>query len=374
MRRDTQGELEMMRRAADLKRPILAAAAAVALLALTSCGGSHEPQRRAEGPAMPAPVATAQAAPWPSALEVTASVNPFRRAAPGTILMGRVDQVLHREGDRVGAGASLARVENREVAARLAQAEANVAAARAMEENARLMKERMERLFERQAATQKNVDDARAGYEAAAAGLRAAEEGVLAARMYVAYADVAAPFAGVVVEKRVEVGDTAAPGMPLFVVEDTSRMKVEAQVPESALRGLAAGSPVEVVVDAAGVASRAGTLAEVLPAADPRSRTFAVRVVLDNADGTLRSGMFARLRLPGEAKDRIAVAEDALVRRGPLTGVFVVDEGGIARLRWITTGETRGGRIEVLTGLAEGERFVTAPPAGLEDGRRVEVR
>lgn len=374
MRRDTLGELEMMRRAADLKKPILAAAAAAALLALTACGGGHEPRRRAEGSAVPAPVATAQAASWPSALEVTASVNPFRRAAPGTILMGRVDQVLHREGDRVGAGAALARVESREVEARLAQAEANVAAARAMEENARLMKERMERLFEKQAATQKNVDDARAGYEAAAAGLRAAEEGVLAARMYVAYADVAAPFAGVVVEKRVEVGDTAAPGMPLFVVEDTSRMKVEAQVPESALRDIAAGSPVEVVVDAAGVASRAGTLAEVLPAADPRSRTFTVRVVLDNADGALRSGMFARLRLPGEEKDRIAVAEDALVRRGPLTGVFVVDEGGIARLRWITTGETRDRRIEVLTGLAEGERFVTAPPAGLEDGRRVEVR
>ena len=147
-----------------------------------------------------------------------------------------------------------------------------------------------------------------------------------------------------------------------------------AQVPESALRGLSVGSPVEVVVDSAGVASRPGTLAEILPSADPRSRTFTVRAVLDNADGALRSGMFARLRLPGAEESRVAVAEGAVVRRGPLTGVFVVDEGGIARLRWITTGETREGRVEVLTGLSEGERVVTAPPASLEDGRRVEVR
>jgi cobalt-zinc-cadmium efflux system membrane fusion protein len=162
--------------------------------------------------------------------------------------------------------------------------------------------------------------------------------------------------------------------MPLFVVEDTSRMKIEAQVPETAIRGLAAGDPVEVEVNAAGDGVRRATLSEILPAADPRSRTFTVRALLDNADGTLRSGMFARLRLGGEEGKAVAVPETALVRRGPLTGVFVADGQDVVHLRWVTVGASRDGRVEVLTGLVAGERIATEPPAGLEDGRRVEAQ
>mgnify|MGYP002476317144 FL=1 len=249
-----------------------------------------------------------------------------------------------------------------------------MAAARAQEENARLARERMERLQERQAASRKNVEDATAGYEAAAAGLRAAEEGVKAARVAFGYTQVRAPFAGIVAEKRVEAGDTASPGMPLFVVEDTSKMKVEASVPESSLARLAVGRPVQVRVEAAGEETRQGVLSEILPAGDPRSRTFTVRVVLDNPDGALRSGMFARLIIEKGTRNALAVSESALVRRGPLTGIFVVDEGSRARLRWITAGEIRDGRAEVLTGLKAGERFVLSPPPGLEDGAQIEVK
>jgi RND family efflux transporter MFP subunit len=353
-----------------------AAAAGVGLAAMlaVACGGGHETARPSAGPAIGARVAVVEEIAWARPLSITAGVAPFRRATPGTILMGRVDRVLRREGDRVRAGEVLALVESREVSARLAQAEANAAAASAMERNAKLMKERMERLLAKQAATQKNADDAAAGYEVAAANLEAAEEGVAAARMYVAYSRVVAPFDGVVVERHVEVGDTAAPGMPLFVVEDTSRMKIEAQVPETTLRGRSVGDPVEIEVDAAGVGLRRAALSEILPAADPRSRTRSIRALLDNSDGALRSGMFARMRLAGEEGKALTVPETSLVRRGPLTGVFVLDGQGVARLRWVTVGEARSGRAEVLTGLAAAERIVTEPPAGLEDGRRVEVR
>ena len=123
-----------------------------------------------------------------------------------------------------------------------------------------------------------------------------------------------------------------------------------------------------------GSAVRPGTIAEILPSMDSRSRTFLVRVLLDNADGALRSGLFARLRLAGATRPAVAVPETALVRRGPLAGIFVVDDSGTARLRWVTLGESREGRVEVLTGLKAGERFVEAPPPDLEDGRKVEVK
>jgi RND family efflux transporter MFP subunit len=266
-----------------------------------------------------------------------------------------------------------------------------------MEENARRMKERMERLSEKQAATRKNLEDATAGYEAAAANLQAAEEGVKAARMYVSYSSVTAPFDGTIVEKRVEAGDTAAPGMPLFTIEDSSKVKIEASVPESLAAGLVPGSPVEVEIEAAGGGRRAATIAEVLPDADPRSRTVIVRIVLDNADGAIRSGSFARLRIPtgqnpatGGDSGRAAatsgpppaapspavlfVPDTALVHQGPLAGLFVVDGSGVARLRWVTAGRSAGGATEILTGLLPGETFVVEPPAGLADGRRVESR
>lgn len=362
------------------RRTILAGALGGVILAslvlFTACGGGEGEGVSGKPAAGPAAVSVEQAAerPWAEGMAATAGLQPFRRAMPGTVLMGRVEQVLHQEGDRVKSGELLARVESRDVSARLAQAEAAVAAAKAQEENARRTRDRILRLSERQAASPKNLDDATAGYEGAVAGLKAAEEGVAAARVMLGYSRITSPFDGVVTEKKVEAGDTAAPGMPLFVVEDTSKMKLEAPLPESWLPRLKVGEPVEVVVESVAELARQGTIAEILPTMDSRSRTFLVRVVLDNADGALRSGMFARLRIGGAERPAVAVPESALVRRGPLSGIFVVDASGTARLRWITLGDAREGRVEVLTGLKAGERFVTVPPPDLEDGRKVGVK
>lgn len=346
---------------------------AVALLAV-SCGGGEPHERPAARPAVEAPVASVSTGPAAGGIGATAGLEPIRRAAPGTVLMGRVESIGKREGDRVRAGETLARIASGDVAARKAQAEAAVTAARAAEENARRLRERMERLHARDAASTKTLEDATLGHEAAAAQLRAAEEGVLAADVYVGYATVRAPFDGVVTKRNVEIGDLAAPGMPLFTVEDLSRMKVEAQVAETTATALSPGAPVEVEIDALPGPAREGTIAEILPAADAKSRTFTVRVLLENPDGALKPGMFARLRLPspaGDAEAALLVPETAIVRRGPLTGVFVLDDGSVARLRWITLGRSRDGAVEALTGLSAGERIVTEPPSALEDGRTV---
>lgn len=343
---------------------VVAASAAAA-----GCGSGPRTDRPEAAPAMSVAVEAVASAPTPGGIEATGSVEAGRRASPGTILAGRVTRIVKREGARVRGGEVLARVESGDVAARVAQAEAAVVAARAAEDNARRMRERLERLVAKQAASPRSLEDAVAGHEAAKANLHAAEEGVLAARVMLGYGEVRAPFDGVVVRRLVEEGDTAAPGMPMFVVEDTARMKVEVALPESSARGLAPGAPVTVVVD--GVAGiREAALAEVLPSADPASRTITARVLLDNADAALRAGAFARVRFASEGPSVVSLPESAIVRRGPLAGVFVVDDG-IARLRWITLGDARDGRVDVLSGIAAGEQIVTSPPAELADGRRV---
>ncbi len=281
-------------------------------------------------------------------------------------------KILKREGQRVRQGETLARVESGDVAARVAQAEAAVVGAQAAETNARLMRDRLERLVAKQAASPKSLEDSVAGYDAARANLHAAEEGVRAARVMLGYGEVLAPFDGVIEQRLVEEGDTASPGMPMFIVVDTAHMKLEAALPESSARGLAQGSPVAVTVDGSDGTSRDATLAEILPASDPTTRTVTARVLLDNADGALRPGMFARVRFPGDGPAIVSIPATAIVRRGPLTGVFVIDDN-VANLRWITLGASLNGRVEAASGLATGERIVTAPTGELADGRRVEI-
>ena len=347
-------------------------ALAVALLVgATGCGG-HEAPHRAPDERTPLTVQVAEvaAADWSDGVVITAGVQPYQRAMPSTVLMGRVDRILRKEGDRVRKGQILVRIDSRDVSARVAQAEAAVAAARAMEQNAKLMKERMERLQARNAATQKDLDDATAGYEGALANLHAAEEGVKAAQAYLGYSEIKAPFDGVVADRMIEVGDMAAPGRPLFVIEDTSRVKIEGQVPESAAADLAVGDHVVVEI---GDDAFDAELTELLPAADPRSRTFTVRALMDNPDGRLRSGMFARLRIGGAPRAVVSAPLESIVKRGPLTGIFVVDNSTV-RLRWITLGRAADGMVEVLSGLQSGERVVLNPVAALEDGHPIEVR
>lgn len=343
----------------------------VTAIVVSACAGEPRTEREASAPLV-VDAATVAVAPARETTEVSATLRPYRVAAPGTVLMGRVESVLKREGDRVRSGETLAVVDSRDATARKAQAEAAVAAAAAAELQARLTRERTERLFAKQAASRKNVEDATAAHDAAVAGLAAAREGSRAAEVYVQYARIAAPFDGVVTRRRVETGDLASPGMALFEIEDLSRIKVEAQVAESAVGGLSVGDPVDVTT-AAGVA-RPGKLDEILPAGDPASRTFTVKAVVDNPDGALRSGGFARLAIGGTSRDALFVPSGAVVSRGPLRGVFVVDGSGIARLRWVTLGRASGAAVEVLSGLSGGERVVASPPGELEDGRRVEVR
>jgi RND family efflux transporter MFP subunit len=237
---------------------------------------------------------------------------------------------------------------------------------------AEAMRRRMTDLLARGSATAKNVEDAEAGYQVAAAAVAQARANVAAADVMLGYADVRSPIAGWVVERRIEAGDMASPGMPLFVVEDLSKAKVVVQVPESDVLGLAVGVQAIVSVPVLAV-EVAGTIARLVPAGDPESRTYEVQIVLVNPDGALRSGMFARARFDRGAREAVVVPTSAIVRRGQLDGVFVLDSDGRARTRWIRTRAIPGdpARMEVTSGLGVGERFLLAPPAALADGGRV---
>jgi RND family efflux transporter MFP subunit len=166
------------------------------------------------------------------------------------------------------------------------------------------------------------------------------------------------------------VGDLAAPGSPLLVMEDPQQYRLEAQVDEEQVHKIALGANVPVVLDALGEGELAGTVAEIVPAADPASRTSVVKVDLP-AGSKVRSGMFGRARFTTGEEQALIVPATAVFQRGQLTAVYVIGEGGVARLRLITVGKQYSSGVEVLSGLDPGEQIVADKTDQVADGATV---
>jgi RND family efflux transporter MFP subunit len=180
---------------------------------------------------------------------------------------------------------------------------------------------------------------------------------------------ITAPATGVVVDRRVEPGALAVPGQPLLVLDDFRAYRLEAEVGESTIGRVRMGQRVPVTLDALG-RTLEGRVAEIIPAADPASRTVTVKLELP-ADADLRSGLFGRAHFLMGERQALTVPLSALVERGQLTGVYVVDPQDVARFRLVTAGERRAGRAEILSGLAAGERIAGDGTDRLSDGVRV---
>jgi len=161
----------------------------------------------------------------------------------------------------------------------------------------------------------------------------------------------------------VEPGNMATPGMPLLRLEDTREFRLEVRVDESRIGQVRSGDRVPVFI---GTRSLTATVVEVSRAVDADARAFLVKIALPDAPG-LRSGEFGKARFGGPPRRALTIPSSAVVRRGQLTSVFVVDQG-TARMRLVSLSES-----EVLAGLTESEVVILSPPATVTDGRRVSV-
>ena len=360
-----------------MMRPIVQAmnflVAAALLLPAPGCGSRHTDVPAEKRASVVTETRVAALAEVPRAVQATGSIRPWARVSPGTKILGRVEEVTVREADRVRRGQVLVRLERRDLEAAVEQARAAVAMAEAELDRARAQHDRMRSLQSRGSVTDKNLEDAVAGFRVAEAALQQARANLSAAEVTLGYAEIRSPVSGFVTAKRVESGDMASPGAALLVVEELARVKVVLTVSESDVVGLATGAAARVTVDVL-ESSWDAAVDRINPSGDPASRTFDVELVLDNADGRLKSGMFARATFARGTREALLVPASAVVRRGALEGLFVLDAEQRARLRWIRTGRALDDRIEVLSGLEPGERFVVDPPLALGDGTTVAER
>jgi len=330
----------------------------VAVILLAGC--SQHPADSAAASALP-PVkvrlAVATAADRPALTEVTGTIRPVQRAQLAAKVMGAITELPVALGQRVAAGDLLVKISAGEITARVAQAQAQFNVARRDLERER-------DLLGKGASTADMVRGLEDRFAMTQAMVREAE-------VMLGYAEIRAPFAGVVARKFAQAGDLASPGYPLLELEGTDGFQVEVSLPDSLAAGLNLGAVFAVEVPAAGLGFNA-PLAELSSAADAHARSVLAKLTVP-AGTAVRSGQFVRVQVPGAPVRSLQVPVGALAVLGQMERVFVAGEGNRALLRLVKSGATLGGHVEILSGLDAGERVIVNPPAGLRDGQTLEI-
>ncbi|MCW5970921.1 MAG: efflux RND transporter periplasmic adaptor subunit [Blastocatellales bacterium] len=389
------------------------AALTVAAVFAASCGG--RPEATTSTP--PAAVSNVRIAEVEKTsiedfYEATGTVRSRATTIISSRVIGSVLSVRAREGDRVRAGAVVVEIDNREAASQLQKAQAGIreaqaslgeieqsaraaeAARRSAEANLQLAASTLARyrtLLERKSVSPQEFDEVNARHAIAEAeaeraskmldSLDARKRQILAridqakadlaaAEINSGYARITSPVNGIVIARTVEVGAMAQPGAPLLTIEDEGRYRLEASVEESQMSRIRMGARALVNIDATGSGEIEGRVGEIVPAADPASRSYTVKIDLPGVAG-LRSGLYGTARFTSGAREILSAPAGAIIERGQLTGVMAVDAQGIARLRLVRTGKTFGDRIEILSGLDAGQRIIVEGAAAVSDGSRV---
>jgi RND family efflux transporter MFP subunit len=345
-------------------------------------------------PASPAVVETMQARVVESKqqqvslnIRSTGTVHARETAVVSAQVVGRIQQVLVREGDSVRAGQTMVVLDDAALRASANQAEAGVTAAQdeqvAAQTDATLAASTLERY--RQLQTEKSVSPqemdevaqragaASARLEAVRAQTEAARAQESGAHTMLGYSRLVAPFAGVVTARMADPGTLASPGVPLLQVDQAGALQLQATVDESAIGAIHKGMKAQVAIDGASSADITGTVAEIDPAADPASHSFLVKIDMP-ASSQLRAGMYGTAEFTNGVRQAIVVPRSAVVSRGSLVCAYVLDANGIAQLRYLTLGAQQGNLVEVLSGISPGEKLVDDPTDRDLAGKRIEAQ
>lgn len=289
------------------------------------------------------------------------SVRSVHETSVASKVLARVDAVHVRAGQRVTKGELLVELDDADLRARVQQAEAAVAAGSAARKQAQIESDRVQDLFAQRSAAKIELDRVSTALATAQAELERNEQSAAEVRSILGYARIEAPSDAVVIDKRVEVGDTVTPGQVVVSLYDPTRMQLVASVRESLTRRLKVGQTIDVQVDA--IAKKCqGLVSEIVPEAESGSRTFAVKVTGPCPPGVY-AGMFGRLFIPLDEQDALVVPESAVRRVGQLDIVDVVGgkEQDTLHRRVVQLGRSFGDDRQVLSGLRAGETVAVHP-------------
>ncbi|MFM1942134.1 MAG: hypothetical protein RI897_1116 [Verrucomicrobiota bacterium] len=341
----------------NIKLHLLTPTATALLLSLTAC--SRHAEQAPQPPSLPAAnvqVHTVGETSHEAFEEAVGTIQAQLRAVIEAKVSGRVEKMPVITGQKVKINDLLVQLDSREIQARLEQANA-------LRDQADADLQRFTALLQEEAVTRSEYDGVQARH-------RVAQAAVTEAETQLAHTRVISPFDGVITRKFADVGDLAAPGRQLLAIEDPSRLRLEANIPEALIDRIPQGGTLRVQIDST-KQTFAGTVSEISPSADPNSRTFLVKIDLP-ATPELRAGQFGRVSIPVGSFAALRVPSKSLVKRGQLETIFVAQDG-TAHLRLVKTGKILGDETEILSGLNAGEQVITEGLTGLLDNQPVKV-
>jgi RND family efflux transporter MFP subunit len=340
------------------RRACVAIALSGLLLIITGCGSKS---LTVEGPAAP-PLASIviQSVRMPLERTVDGTIEAVNQATVSAQTAGRVAEILYDVNDVVSAGAVIIRLKGAEQRAGLQSAQAALAEAKARNSEAATTYQRIADMYQRRVVSKAQLDQATANRDAAAARMAAAEAGLTTAHEGVGYTEIRAPYGGVVTKRLVEVGESVSPGTPLMTGLSLRDLRVDTNVPQSVVMQVRRLKQAAIYV---GNQRIDATKITIFPEMAIPSSTFRARLDLPPDALDLAPGMYVKVGLVIGEAERFLIPVSAVIERSEVTGVYVIGAKGQVSLRYVRPGHRFGDQLEILAGLAAGDRIALNPIA-----------
>ena len=281
-------------------------------------------------------------------------------------ITGYIDEVSVREGQQIRKGDLLVSLDSSDIDGAIQQAEASVNKSRSALKDAQIDFERYEALLKEDSIPENTLRKIRLQRDVSRETLNAAMAALETAKSQRQYILIKSPVDGVVVERQKRAGDLATPGFPIISIEAEKSLLFKSFVPESQIQKLKQGDDLTVFIDALGKRLN-GQISRIVPSGDSVTRSYEIKISLNDTTGLL-PGMFGRVRFQVGTETSPVVARTAVVERGGLRGIFIVDAEQRARFRWLRFGREWPDQLQVQVGLTEGERIVANSVSLIHEG------
>lgn len=314
-------------------------------------------------------------------LNLSGLIEAAHSAGISTSLMGHITSIRVKPGDRVVKGQLLATISNEDLQAKKATAEAMIHESEAALKNAQKDLDRFTILYNQQSASAKELENITLQYNAAKSRAEQSREMRNQINAMFPYANLTAPFSGIITQKTTDAGSITNPGMPILTIEQDGSFQVSATVPENSISHIHRGTAADVFVEAAGKTIK-GIVSQINQSAQFSGGQYIIKISIpENQMQGLYSGMYARISIPDQEQfntahdhEDIWIPLSAILQKDELNGIFTIGSNNTAILRWVRLGKTMGNRVEVLSGLDKTESLIIHADGQLYNGVPVKIR
>ena len=342
-----------------------------------SCSGENKEEQASKDNPIPVTLATA-VVPTSNTIQVSGEIVSKETAMISTRVMGFITSIKVKAGDQVKRGQLLVTISNGDIQAKRAQAQAMVNEAEAALKDAQKDYERFAELYKQNSASAKEFENATLHYNSVKAKAEAARQMKNEAEVMLTYTNLTAPFDGVIIQKNIDAGSMANPGMPILMMEQVSDFQVNASVSEADIASIKVGAEVNVLVKSTGK-NFSGKIATISPSSQFNGGQYEIKVDISDRKNTgLYSGMYVNVTVPVDIKSSVSnnvlVPVSAILYKDQLTGLFTTTENNTALLRWVRLGNISGDHVEVLSGLRSDEKYILQSEGKLYNGAPIRIK